>query len=96
MTFFGSSANDACFNAWLTESVDAGERGKAEGINSMMPLVAILVVFGGFMFFDQSLASSWTAIFAIIGAIVLVITFRMFDILNTYSWHALYNNMYNN
>ena len=73
MTFFGSSANDACFNAWLTESVDQSERGKAEGINSMMPLVAILVVFGGFMFFDQNLASSWTAIFIIIGVIVLAI-----------------------
>ena len=52
MTFFGSSANDAAFNAWLTDSTDSTNRGAAEGINSMMPLVAILVVFGGFMFFD--------------------------------------------
>ena len=73
MTFFGSSANDACFNAWLTESVDSTERGKAEGINSMMPLVAILVVFGGFMAFDLKLPSSWTAIFLIIGIVVLLI-----------------------
>lgn len=36
------------------------------------------------------------AIYISIAAIVLVITFRMFDILNTYSWHALYNNMYDN
>ena len=73
MTFFGSSANDACFNAWLTESVNSAERGKAEGINSMMPLVAILVVFGGFMAFDLKLPSSWTAIFLIIGIVVLLI-----------------------
>ena len=73
MTFFGSSANDACFNAWLTESVDSSQRGKAEGINSMMPLVAILVVFGGFMVFDLDLPSSWTAIFIIIGVVVLLI-----------------------
>ena len=39
----------------------------------MMPLMAILVVFGGFMSFDLSLASSWTTIFIIIGAVVLVI-----------------------
>ena len=26
MTFFGSSANDACFNAWLTDSTDDGHR----------------------------------------------------------------------
>ena len=57
MTFFGSSANDACFNAWLTDSTTEGERGKAEGINSMMPLVAILVVFGSFMSFDTSKSS---------------------------------------
>ena len=55
MTFFGSSANDACFNAWLTESTDSTNRGAAEGINSMMPLVSILVVFGGFMGFDLNI-----------------------------------------
>ena len=49
MTFFGSSANDAAYNAWLTDSTDSTNRGSAEGINSMMPLVAILAVFGGFM-----------------------------------------------
>ncbi len=73
MTFFGSSANDACFNAWLTDSTDHTNRGAAEGINAMMPLVAILVVFGGFMSFDLSLTSSWTTIFLIIGGAVVLI-----------------------
>lgn len=73
MTFFGSSANDACFNAWLTDVTDETNRGAAEGINSMMPLVAILAVFGGFMSFDLGKSESWTAIFAIIGAAVIVI-----------------------
>ena len=67
MTFFGSTANDAAFNAWLTDSTDPTNRGAAEGINAMMPLVSILVVFGGFMFFDLEQASSWTLIFTIIG-----------------------------
>ena len=71
MTFFGSSANDAAFNAWLTDSTDSTNRGTAEGINAMMPLVAILAVFGGFMFFDLNLASSWTYIFAIIGVVII-------------------------
>ena len=71
MTFFGSTANDAAFNAWLTDSTDSTNRGAAEGINSMMPLVAILVVFGGFMAFDLNKSESWTLIFVIIGAIVL-------------------------
>jgi len=73
MTFFGSTANDAAFNAWVTDSTDDTNRGAAEGINSMMPLVAILVVFGGFMAFDLNKSESWTLIFVIIGAIVLSI-----------------------
>ncbi len=73
MTFFGSSANDAAFNAWLTDSTDHRNRGAAEGINAMMPLVALLAVFGGFMAFDLDQAQSWTAIFLIIGIAVLVI-----------------------
>ena len=73
MTFFGSSANDAAFNAWLTDSTDSTNRGAAEGINAMMPLVAILAVFGGFMAFDLKESESWTYIFAIIGAVVTVV-----------------------
>ena len=73
MTFFGSTANDACFNAWLTDSTDETNRGKAEGINAMMPLLAILVVFGGFMGFDLNQSESWTTIFGIIGTVVLVL-----------------------
>ena len=73
MTFFGSTANDAAFNAWLTDSTAGGGRGAAEGVNAMMPLVAILVVFGGFMFFDLAKPESWTLIFAIIGALVFAI-----------------------
>lgn len=73
MTFFGSMANDACFNAWLTDSTEDGGRGRAEGINSMMPLMAILVVFGGFMSFDLTLSSSWVTVFCIIGGVVLLL-----------------------
>lgn len=73
MTFFGSSANDAAYNAWLTDSTDDTNRGAAEGINSMMPLVAILVVFGSFMAFDLDEARSWTVIFSIIGGVVALV-----------------------
>ena len=73
MTFFGSAANDACFNAWLTDITDESNRGSVEGINAMMPLVAILVVFGGFMGFDLDKAESWTTIFNVIGIVVIAI-----------------------
>lgn len=72
MTFFGSTSNDAAFNAWLTDSTDDTNRGAAEGINAMMPLVAILVVFGGVMLLPQN-GDKWTLIFSIIGAITLII-----------------------
>ncbi len=73
MTFFGSSANDACFNAWLTDSTDETNRGAVEGINSMMPLLAILAVFGGFMGFDLGKSDSWVTIFCIIGGVVVLL-----------------------
>ena len=75
MTFFGSSANDACFNAWLTDSTNEKNRGSAEGINAMMPLVAILVVFGGAMLIPlkQTEENYWTIIFSIIGVAVIII-----------------------
>ena len=73
MTFFGSTANDAAFNAWLTDSTDSSNRGKAEGINAMMPLVAVLAVFGGFMFLNSENQYYWTIIFSIIGVLTLVI-----------------------
>jgi len=73
MTFFGSSANDAAFNAWLTDATDETNRGAIEGINAMMPLVAILVVFGGFMSLNQDLQESWTVIFCVVGGVVLAL-----------------------
>ncbi len=73
MTFFGSSANDAAFNAWLTDSTDSSNRGAAEGINAMMPLMAILVVFGGFMAFDLEKSESWSMIFTVIGTATILI-----------------------
>ena len=73
MTFFGSSANDACFNAWLTDISNDSNRGAVEGVNAMMPLVAILVVFGGFMSLDQNLEASWVTIFRVIGVAVVLV-----------------------
>ena len=73
MTFFGSAANDAAFNAWLTDSTDETNRGAAEGINSMMPMLAILVVFGGAMFLDPASPSYWNIVFGVIGTMVFIL-----------------------
>ncbi len=48
MTVFGSSANDAAFNAWVTDNTIEAIRGRIEGILSILPLIAMLIVAGGF------------------------------------------------
>ncbi len=48
MTLFGSTANDAAFNAWVTDNTTAQNRGRIEGVISILPLVAMLIVAGGF------------------------------------------------
>lgn len=73
MTFFGSAANDAAYNAWLTDWGGESNRGRIEGFNSMMPLLSILVVFGGFMGFDLDQSKSWMKIFLIIGSVVFLL-----------------------
>ena len=48
MTLFGSTANDAAFNAWVTDNTKEEFRGKIEGVLAVLPLVAMLIVAGGF------------------------------------------------
>ncbi len=40
MTFFGSTSNDAAFNAMVTDDTDTTNRGKVESFLSIIPLVA--------------------------------------------------------
>ncbi len=68
MTFFGSSANDAAFNAYVTDQIDDGQRGRVEGVMAILPLVSMLVIFG---FFDgMTQAGNWRLFFLIFGALV--------------------------
>ncbi|TGL70740.1 MFS transporter [Leptospira jelokensis] len=53
MTAFGSSANDAAFNAYVTDNT-GNARSLAEGVLSAMPLLAMLIVAGGFGFIVTS------------------------------------------
>ena len=48
MTLFGSSANDAAFNAWVTDNTKEEFRGKVEGVLATLPLLSMLIVAGGF------------------------------------------------
>ena len=44
MTFFGSTANDAAFNAFVTDNTETSNRGKVESVLSILPLVAMIAV----------------------------------------------------
>ena len=48
MTFFGSTANDAAFNAYVTDVTDKENRGRAESVLAILPLVSMLIIFGAF------------------------------------------------
>jgi MFS family permease len=68
MTFFGSTAYDATFNAYVTDITTLENRGKAVGVVEVMTLIAILIVYGisGFII----LAYGYYNFFYIVGILV--------------------------
>lgn len=73
MTFFGSTANDASFNAYVTDTTNTHNRGKVESILSILPLVSMLVIFGGMEgIIASETMDGWLVFFCIIGGITLI------------------------
>ena len=72
MTFFGSTANDAAFNAYVTDNTNPDNRGKVEAVLSILPLFAVIiaVVLGGMVFYKQG---KWNLFFYVFGGMVTVI-----------------------
>ncbi len=70
MSVFGSTANDAAFGAWLTDATTPRTRGRVDGVVAIMPLIAMLVVFGALDGLTR--AGEWRLFFAIIGAVTSV------------------------
>ena len=68
MTFFGSTANDAAFNAYITDSIDPGNRGRTESVLAVLPLLSMLIIFGAFDGMTQR--GEWQKFFAIFGGLV--------------------------
>ncbi|HHT44796.1 MAG TPA: MFS transporter [Fastidiosipila sp.] len=69
MTFFGSTANDAAFNAWVTDVTVPQNRGRVQGVLSVLPLLSMLIVFGALDPLTQE--GRWDTFFIIIGAATL-------------------------
>ena len=70
MTFFGSTANDAAFNAYVTDATTDENRGKVESVLATLPLISMLVIFGLFDGLTQQ--GLWKEFFGIFGAAVSV------------------------
>lgn len=70
MTFAGSTANDAAFNAWITDITDGTNRGKVNTILSIMPVLATVIAIVIAMFtYDKG---NYTLFFIILGVIPIV------------------------
>ena len=67
MTFFGSCANDAAFNAYVTDVTSPENRGKAEAVLTTFPLISMLIIFG--LFDSLTKTGNWKTFFAIFGVL---------------------------
>ena len=68
MTLFGSTANDAGFNAWVTDNTEKEYRGSVEGIISILPLLSMLIVAGGFGMLVEAIG--YSMLFLLLGAVI--------------------------
>lgn len=68
MTFFGSTAYDASFNAYVTDNTSTKNRGRVESVLAVLPLISMLIIFGGFDPLTKQ--GKWSLFFGIFGALV--------------------------
>ncbi|MEZ5119235.1 MAG: MFS transporter [Candidatus Nanopelagicales bacterium] len=69
MSFLGASANDAAFNAWVTDVTSPDNRGRVEAVLAMLPLLSMLLVFGGLDGLTQN--GDWQLFFIVVGALMI-------------------------
>jgi MFS family permease len=71
MTFFGSTANDAALNAYVTDITDHQNRGRVVGVLQILTWVAVLIVYGA----SRLIIDAWGyyTFFYIIGGMVFAL-----------------------
>ena len=69
MTLFGSVANDAAFNAWVTDNTKPSYRGYVESVLSILPLVGLLIVAGGLGTLTKAF-NGYTPVFILLGVLI--------------------------
>ena len=84
MTFFGSTANDAAFNAFVTDNTSNDNRAKVESVLSVLPLLALIIVIliaGFFVDVEPGMTKRWDIFFYIFGGITLLVGILSFFLL---------------
>ena len=71
MSALGATANDAAFQAWVTDSTTEANRGRVDGVLMTMPLLAMLVVFGALD--PLTRAGQWRTFFAVVGGLTALV-----------------------
>ena len=71
MTFFGSTANDAALNAYITDVTTKENRGRVMGVYEILFWVAILIVYGGAGFIIEAVGDF--NFFYVIGGLVFIL-----------------------
>lgn len=70
MTFFGSTANDAAFSAWVTDVTVPEQRGRIQAVLAALPLLSMLLVFG--LLDPLTQKGRWELFFGIVGGLTLL------------------------
>jgi len=73
MTFFGSTANDAAFNAFVTDNTNTDNRGKVESVLSVLPLIAMIAVVGLAGALTKDSKVNWSLFFYIFGGLTSLV-----------------------
>ena len=72
MTLAGSTSNDAAFNAWIADVTDSTNRGKVNAVTSILPVVAVVIIFVGLgSLYNSQNESNWLFFF-VLGVIPIV------------------------
>jgi len=71
MTFFGSTANDAALNAYVTDITSDENRGRVVGVMQILTWIAVLIVYGGSGLMIE--AWGYPTFFYLVGGIVFVL-----------------------
>ncbi len=89
MTFFGSTGNDAAFNAYVTDVTNQKNRPLVESILSVMPLIslALMLLFGGILgipnpeLSPENAAKPWLIFFLVTGILTTLVGITSFFLL---------------